>query len=109
MGSRYYTFYIAAPILKCACKYFEMSSMLQNWVDIGLFGALPTYLTMWCAFYFLTRIADCTQARCVQQYETFVLLYSIASTGNGKASACCVDAEGSCLSCYLSSSRPYVV
>ena len=21
---------------------------VQNWVDIGLFGALPTYLTMWC-------------------------------------------------------------
>ena len=27
----------------------DLSVLLQNWVDIGLFGALPTYLTMWCA------------------------------------------------------------
>ena len=30
-----------------------MTSWLQNWVDIGLFGALPTYLTMWYVSHFL--------------------------------------------------------
>ena len=36
------------------CSWLISLSGLQNWVDIGLFGALPTYLTMWCVFKSLT-------------------------------------------------------
>ena len=58
--------------------------MLQNWVDIGLFGALPTYLTMWYAFDSVTVIANCTQARCMQRFEPFNLLYSMLAQAMGK-------------------------